>query len=123
MSYTKKDRLERRHHRLRAKIAGTTARPRLLVHKSLRHIGVQLFDDSADTGSRTLFTASTAAAAYGAPGGHFRNTKSASEFGKKIGAEIASKGHKSIVFDRGGYKYHGVIKALADGAREAGLEF
>lgn len=118
---TSKDRLTRRHLRLRNKIAGTPERPRIFARKSLRHLYVQVIDDSAKVGSKTLFAASTADG--GKEGGHFRNIKSATEFGKRVGADLKAKGISTVVFDRGGYKYHGVVKALADGLREAGLEF
>jgi|JI81AbrownRNA_FD_contig_81_238194_length_5792_multi_2_in_0_out_0_12 large subunit ribosomal protein L18 len=118
---TSKDRLTRRHLRLRNKIAGTPERPRIFARKSLRHLYVQVIDDSQKTGSKTLFAASTADG--GKEGGHFRNIKSATEFGKRVGADLKNKGISTVVFDRGGYKYHGVVKALADGLREAGLEF
>ena len=117
---TAKDRLKRRHLRLRNKISGTSERPRLFVRKSLRHLYVQACDDSIDHGSKTLFSASTS---DGGTKGHFANVKSASEFGKRVGADMKSKGLVRIVFDRGGHKYHGIVKALAEGLREAGLDF
>ncbi|MCX0269562.1 50S ribosomal protein L18 [Nocardia fusca] len=108
----------RRHFRLRKKIEGTTARPRLIVHRSSRHLHVQLVDDSA---GRTLASASTIEADVRALDGD----KTAK--GKKVGELIAERakaaGVEAVVFDRGGHDYHGRIAALADAAREGGLKF
>ena len=115
-----KDRIRKRiHQRLRQRLAGTPQRPRLNVYRSLNHIYAQLIDDS--TGA-TLVSASTATGKKGAKrtGG---NVASAKEIGKLIAERAKEKGVKKVVFDRGGYLYHGRIKALADAAREAGLEF
>lgn len=103
-----------RRRRIRAKIAGTAARPRLSVHRSLRQITVQIVDDSA---GRTLAAASSkhAKAALTKDG--------AAKVGKLIAEKAKAAGVTSVVFDRGGYKYHGRIKALADAAREGGLQF
>ena len=109
--------LKRRHNRLRRKIKGTADRPRLAVTRSLRHISVQLIDD--DKG-HTLATASTRDEAISAARGNIEGAKA-------LGTAIAEKAKglsiESIVFDRGGRQYHGRIKALADAAREAGLQF
>ncbi|MFI9535520.1 50S ribosomal protein L18 [Nocardia fusca] len=108
----------RRHFRLRKKIEGTTERPRLIVHRSSRHLHVQLVDDSA---GRTLASASTIEADVRALDGD----KTAK--GKKVGELIAERakaaGVEAVVFDRGGHDYHGRIAALADAAREGGLKF
>lgn len=108
----------RRHFRLRKKIEGTTVRPRLIVHRSSRHLHVQLIDDSA---GRTLASASTIEADVRALDGD----KTAK--GKKVGELIAERakaaGVEAVVFDRGGHDYHGRIAALADAAREGGLKF
>ncbi|WP_328390902.1 50S ribosomal protein L18 [Nocardia sp. NBC_00416] len=108
----------RRHFRLRKKIEGTTARPRLIVHRSSRHLHVQLIDDSA---GRTLASASTIEADVRA----LEGDKTAK--GKKVGELIAERakaaGVEAVVFDRGGHDYHGRIAALADAAREGGLKF
>lgn len=120
----KRNRLQmrkRRHLRLRSKLAGTPARPRLMVRKSLRHLYVQVFDDSVEGGTKTLFAASTAAAGKGAEPTHKCNATNAAEFGKQIGAALKAKGLDTLVFDRGGYRYHGIVKALADGVRESGI--
>lgn len=104
----------RRKKRIRAKIRGTAARPRLSVFRSLQQVTVQLIDDDA---GRTLVTASTTEA----------KTKPTVAGGKKLGALIAKKAKAqkitSVVFDRNAYAYHGIVKALADTAREGGLQF
>jgi large subunit ribosomal protein L18 len=115
-----KDTIRRRiHERLRQRMSGTTERPRLNVYRSLNHIYAQLIDDST---GRTLAHASTSQGKKGSKktGG---NVASAKEVGKMIAQRAQEKGVKKVVFDRGGYLYHGRIKALADAAREAGLEF
>lgn len=106
---------DRIRKRIRRKVTGTAERPRLAVFKSLKHIYVQLIDDAS---GRTIVSAST----------HEKDTKGANATAAKaVGALIAQKaqdkGVKQVVFDRGGYLYHGNIKALADAARENGLEF
>lgn len=104
----------RRKKRIRAKVRGTSARPRLSVFRSLQQVTAQLIDDDA---GRTLVTASTKEA----------KAKPTVAGGKKLGALIAKKAKEakitSIVFDRAGYAYHGIVKALADAAREGGLQF
>jgi large subunit ribosomal protein L18 len=116
-----KDKVRQRiHQRLRQRLAGSPERPRLNVYRSLNHIYVQLIDD---TSGKTLAAASTA---QGGKKGVKRtggNVASAKEIGKTIAQRAQEKGIKKVVFDRGGYLYHGRIKALADAAREAGLEF
>ncbi|MGA3160197.1 MAG: 50S ribosomal protein L18 [Terracidiphilus sp.] len=105
---------QRIHQRIRRKMAGTAERPRLNVYRSLNHIYAQVIDDQK---GETLVSASTIKLKSGG------NVASAKEIGKTV-AELAIKqGIKKVVFDRGGYLYHGRIKALADAAREAGLEF
>ena len=116
---------KRVHVRIREKVAGTSARPRLNVYRSLNHIYVQLIDDMA---SKTIVSASTneKAETKGAKGKGKRtggNVASAKALGKMIAERAKSKGVSSVVFDRGGYIYHGRVKALADAAREAGLKF
>jgi large subunit ribosomal protein L18 len=107
----------RRHRRVRGKVAGTAERPRLAVFRSNRGIAAQLIDDGA---GRTLASASW----LGLPKS-FKGDKSeqATEVGKLLAANAKSAGIDAVVFDRGGYLYHGRVKALADGAREGGLEF
>jgi large subunit ribosomal protein L18 len=107
---------QRVHDRIRAKLAGTTERPRLNVYRSLNHIYVQVIDDSK---GETLVSASTVQAKIKTGG----NVAAAKEVGKLLAERAQEKGIKKVVFDRGGYLYHGRIKALADAARESGLEF
>jgi len=105
---------QRIHARIRRKLAGTTERPRLNVYRSLNHIYAQVIDDQ--TGA-TIVSASSIKLKTGG------NVAAAKEIGKTIAELAVQKGVKKVVFDRGGYLYHGRIKALADAAREAGLEF
>ncbi len=107
---------QRVHARIREKMSGTADRPRLNVYRSLNHIYTQLIDDAAGT---TLASASTLAAKVKNGG----NVAAAKELGKLIAEKAQEKGIKKVVFDRGGYLYHGRIKALAEAAREAGLDF
>jgi len=110
---------KRVHKRVRSKVDGTTERPRLNVFRSLNHMYAQVIDDSA---SATLASASTLPGKSGEKivGG---NIEAAKIVGKLIAERAQEKGIKKVVFDRGGYLYHGRIKALAEAAREAGLEF
>ncbi len=104
------------HGRIRKKVRGTTARPRLAVYRSLNHIYAQVIDD--DNG-KTLATASTTEKALaGSTGG---NIEAAQRIGKAIAERAMAAGVSSVVFDRGGYVYHGRVKALIDATREAGL--
>ena len=107
----------KRHARVRAKISGTTERPRLCVYRSNANISAQIIDD---TKGITLVSASTLEKGFEGNGGNI-------EAAKKIGAIIAEraneKGITDVVFDRGGYLYHGRVSELADGAREGGLKF
>ena len=108
---------QRMHKRLRRKISGTAERPRLAVFRSLKHIYAQVIDDKV---GRTLVAASTMEKNAPAKG---CNIGSAKEIGKLVAERAKEQGINSVVFDRGGYRYHGRVKALADAAREAGLEF
>ncbi len=108
----------RRHFRIRKKISGTPARPRLVVTRSARHISVQLVDDLA---GRTLAAASTIEADVRASGGDKK--AKAAQVGRLVAQRARTAGVTAVVFDRGGHDYHGRIAALADAAREAGLEF
>ncbi|HWG50346.1 MAG TPA: 50S ribosomal protein L18 [Candidatus Acidoferrales bacterium] len=115
-----KDKIRRRiHQRMRQRMSGTAERPRLNVYRSLNHIYAQVIDDA---NGKTLVSASTAQGKKGSrkTGG---NVASAKDIGKTIAQRAQEKGIKKVVFDRGGYLYHGRIKALAEAAREAGLEF
>jgi large subunit ribosomal protein L18 len=108
---------QRRHYRLRRKIRGSAARPRLAVFRSNRYIYAQVIDDDA---GRTLASASSQE-----PGmrGRRLTKETAAEVGKLVATRAKELGISRAIFDRGGYAYHGRIKALADGAREEGLEF
>lgn len=104
------------HGRIRKKVRGTTARPRLAVYRSLNHIYAQVIDDE---NGKTLATASTTEKALaGSTGG---NIEAAQRIGKVIAERALAAGVSSVVFDRGGYVYHGRVKALIDATREAGL--
>lgn len=110
---------DKKHRRIRRKIAGSSAIPRLCVIKSLNHIYAQIIDDSKGV---TLVAASTMEADL-----RDLESKTNQDAAQQVGAAIArkakEKGVQSVVFDRNGYKYHGCVKALADAAREGGLEF
>jgi large subunit ribosomal protein L18 len=108
---------ERRHRRVRGKIAGSAERPRLMVFRSNRGIFAQLVDDAT---GKTLAGASWLALPKSFKGG---KTEQAKEVGKAIADAAKKAGVESVVFDRGGYLYHGRVKALAEGAREGGLKF
>jgi large subunit ribosomal protein L18 len=105
----------KRHRRVRVHVAGTQERPRLAVFRSLNHVYAQLIDDGA---SRTVAAASTVTLKAKGNG-----MAEAAQVGKEIAAKAKAAGVNAVVFDRGGFLYHGRIKALADAAREAGLEF
>jgi len=124
---TKKERRLQIHHRIRKKVRGTTERPRLAVYRSLKNIYAQIIDDRE---GRTLVAASTIpgqgaskeagakpAAAYGG------NVAAAQKVGAAIAERALGAGIKQVIFDRGGHRYQGRVKALADAARKAGLEF
>jgi large subunit ribosomal protein L18 len=104
---------QRRHVRVRAKVQGTVERPRLVVFRSDKHIYAQLVNDTAQ---RTIATISD----KGLSG---KKTEKSVEVGKKIAEKAKAAGISRVVFDRAGYQFHGRVKAVADGAREAGLEF
>ena len=109
---------DRLHKRIRAKVSGTAERPRLAVYRSLTHIYAQVIDDRAGV---TIASASSHEKSAKAKNGG--NVAGAKEIGKLVAERAKEKGVKSVVFDRGGYLYHGRVKALADAAREAGLQF
>ena len=108
---------ERIHKRIRRKLSGTAERPRLAVYRSVAHIYAQVIDDTAGA---TIVSASSVDKGSKKGGG---NVMAAKAIGKLVAERAKEKGIKSVVFDRGGYQYHGRVKALADAAREAGLEF
>jgi large subunit ribosomal protein L18 len=113
-------RRERRHRRVRAKVLGTPVRPRLNVFRSARHIFAQIIDDSK---GHTLVAASTLDADVRAKAVELKKKDEAKAVGKLLAQRALEKGFKQVVFDRGGYQYHGRVKSLAEGAREGGLEF
>jgi large subunit ribosomal protein L18 len=112
----------RRHARVRRKLSGTAERPRLAVHRSHRHISAQIIDD---TSGSTLASASSVESElrqrFGQGGGG--NVAAAEAVGRLVGARAGEAGIRRVVFDRGGYAYHGRVAAVADGARAEGLEF
>jgi large subunit ribosomal protein L18 len=120
---TKKDRRERIGLRQRKRISGTTERPRLRVFRSVSHIYVQVIDDMS--GTTLVSAASTEPALKPQLGGPARpgNKAGAQLLGRTIAERLIAKGIKRVVFDRGGFLYHGRIRAVAEAAREAGLEF
>jgi large subunit ribosomal protein L18 len=111
---------KRRHIRVRAKVGGTAIRPRLCVFRSLKHIHAQIIDDSA---GHTLVSASSLDSEIRDKITGKKKTESAELVGSLVAQRALKKGIKQIAFDRGGYKYHGRIKALAEAARKAGLDF
>jgi large subunit ribosomal protein L18 len=113
----KKEIRHRIHKRIRKKISGTPERPRLAVFRSVKHIYAQIIDDRA---GRTLAAASSNEKGAEFTGGNIAGAK---EVGRRVAERAKAAGINSVVFDRGGYLYHGRVKALADAAREGGLEF
>lgn len=111
---------KKRHLRVRNKLSGTSVRPRLNVFRSTKHIYAQLIDDS---NSSTLVSASTLDPELKDSIENGGNAAAAAKVGELIAKRAVEKGFTEVVFDRGGYLYHGRIKALADAAREAGLKF
>ena len=116
---------QRRHARVRKTVTGTAAAPRLNVYRSLNHIYAQIIDDRAgnEKGGVTLATASTMDKDVKAQLEGLTKTGAAKVVGKVLAERALKKGGETVVFDRGGYLYTGRVKALADGAREAGLKF
>ena len=117
MALTKPERLKRRHRRVRKKIMGTAERPRLAVFRSSKHVYVQAIDDIA---GHTIASASTMETNLRANA--TATTDAATQVGKLIGERVKAAGIESVIFDRGGFKYHGRVAAIADGARAAGLQ-
>jgi large subunit ribosomal protein L18 len=120
VALSKEQTRHRRHQRIRKRLAGTADKPRLSVYKSLNHIYVQLIDDKA---GKTLLSASTLEKEIRSGVKHGGNLSAAKQVGASIAQKALSKKIMTVVFDRGGYPYHGCIKALADAAREQGLKF
>ncbi len=117
---TREQMRKRRHVRVRKGLAGSTERPRLNVYRSLAEIYAQVIDDGA---GRTLVAASTLDAELKPRLAGLKKTEQAGLVGRLVAERAKAKGIRQVVFDRGGYRYHGRVKALADAAREAGLEF
>ena len=109
---------KRRHHRVRKNVRGTAARPRLAVFRSSKHLYAQVIDDTA---GRTIASASTMEADVRS--GSTATVEAAKSVGKRVGERAKAAGVSAVVFDRGGFRYHGRVAGAADGAREAGLEF
>lgn len=112
----------KRHMRIRRRIVGTPERPRLCVYKSLQHLYVQIIDDTQPGGSRTLVAASTLDPEI-RDQVKSDNVEAARLVGKVLAQRARARGINKVVFDRGGYPYHGKVRALAEAAREGGLEF
>ncbi len=119
MKFTKEQARRRRKVRIRKKLSGVAERPRLVVYRSNRHIYAQLVDDVA---GQTLASASTLALSKDGEALKL-DKESAARVGREVAHRAKERGIEAVVFDRNGYLYHGRIKALADGAREAGLKF
>jgi len=117
---SKDDTRRKRHGRLRNKVAGSAARPRLMVRRTLHHIYATVVDDAK---GHTVAAASTREKSLADGLDSHTNIEAAKKVGQAIAAKAKAAGISSVVFDRGGYKYHGRVQALADAAREAGLEF
>ncbi|AUC59862.1 LSU ribosomal protein L18 RplR [Cyanobacterium sp. HL-69] len=120
MTINRKNLVQRRHLRIRKKVTGTAERPRLAVFRSNQHIYAQLIDDVAQ---HTLASASTLDKELQEKLGSTSNRDASAEVGKLVAQRALSKGIEKVVFDRGGNLYHGRVKALADAARETGLNF
>ena len=121
--YNAEDRLKgrkTRHRRIRKKISGTSLRPRLAVFRSARHIYVQAIDDNAGS---TLAASSTLTIQKSLKKTYTGNKEAAKAVGADVAKKLIEKSISTVVFDRGGFVYHGRVQALADGAREAGLNF
>jgi len=117
---TRKERIAKKHRRVRKKVFGTPERPRLAVYKSLKHMHAQIIDDTKGV---TLVSASTVEKEIREKVKGLRKSEAAKLLGEIIAKRAIEKGIEKVVFDRGGFIYHGRVKALADGAREGGLQF
>ncbi len=120
MKLTPEARLKRRHRRVRKKVSGTTERPRLFVRRSLKNIYAQVVDDTPAVGARTIASFSTFKKTEA--GKHHRNIANAADLGKAIAEDLKNRGIETVVFDRGGYRYHGVVKAVCEAVRENGIK-
>lgn len=120
MAQSKVQSRKRRHARIRKTVHGTAAKPRLSVFRSLSHIYAQLIDDTA---GKTIVAASSLEKDIQAGIKHGGNVETAKKVGARIAQKALGKNIQTVVFDRAGYQYHGCVKALADAAREKGLQF
>lgn len=120
MKLTKRESKQRRHGRIRRQLSGTTERPRLAVFRSHQHIYAQVIDDSQQ---HTLVAASTLEPQMRTQQLNGKSCGAAAEVGKLVAERAKAKGVEKVVFDRGGNLYHGRVQALAEAAREAGLDF
>ena len=116
----RKEAARKRHYRLRRKLSGDAVRPRLVVYRSVKHIYAQIIDDLA---GKTLASASSVDPELKSKLSHGGNIEAAKAVGALVSKRAQEKGIQTVVFDRGGFVYHGRIAAVADGAREAGLFF
>jgi large subunit ribosomal protein L18 len=117
---TRKERIAKKHRRVRKKVFGTPERPRLAVYKSLKHLHAQVIDD---VNGVTLVSASTVEKEIKEKVKGLKKSEAAKVLGKVIAERALEKGISKVVFDRGGFIYHGRVKAFAEGAREGGLQF
>jgi large subunit ribosomal protein L18 len=120
LTESRKEGMQRRHKRIRKKVSGTPDRLRLSVYRSLNHIYAQIIDDLE---GHTIVTASSLDKEFKSDKSHKGNNQTAKLVGELIARRALEKGIKKLVFDRSGYLYHGSIRALAEAAREAGIEF
>lgn len=120
MNFTHQDRRKKRHQRIRKSIFGTAERPRLAIYRSGKHLYAQAIDDHQ---RKTLFSFSTTVEKFHKVFPKGSNVESAKKLGELFGSDLLKKGIKRIVFDRGGYQYHGRVKALAEALRGTGVEF
>ncbi|PIQ85884.1 MAG: 50S ribosomal protein L18 [Candidatus Omnitrophica bacterium CG11_big_fil_rev_8_21_14_0_20_45_26] len=120
MAFLRAIQRKKRHERLRKKLVGTTERPRLSVYRSNLNLSAQIVDDYE---GKTLLSGSTLESAFRSKEKTGANLEAAKRFGHFLAEKLQKKGVKKIVFDRGGYAYHGRIKAFADSLREKGIEF
>jgi len=123
MKLNRAESLRRRHQRVRQRVQGTPERPRLCIRRTLRHLYAVLVDDTAAKGCKIITAATTNTKAMKADGKSFANRESARLLGSALAEAAKAKGVSKIVFDRGGYQYHGIIKEFAETVRKAGLQF
>jgi len=120
MAYDKQEARVRKHVRIRKNLSGTNQRPRLSIYRGTRSLNAQIIDDAA---GKTIFSISTLDKNFKSAGNNGGNVKGAAALGELIAKKAQEKGITVVVFDRGGYLYHGRIKAFAESARKAGLKF